>query len=440
MIRNKHIFTILFLILASLSFGQTNLSLEEAIKVAIENNFNLDISDKQIEIAQNNDSWARAGRAPIIDLVGGINNNLVNDQNPASFLQGTYFAGAANVGVNVQWLAYGGGRVKILKSQLEKLVSQEALNKENNVHLLIRDVIQAYRLVQFQEARSFLLQENLKLSKDQLEYEETKRAFGASNSYNITQFEVAYLTDSISWVNQINLIETAKRQLNIVLNNPEYEAFEVTKNFSVSLESLDKEKLHDILNEENYTLKTITTLQELNAINTRLEQSFDKPSVNISAGIGFTENAFKFFADNPNTGLPFELQFANRTNYNVGANASWNLYDGGLQSSNIQNARVQEEITALSFLEAKASLNNQLDLLIENYNSQKDLIALNDEQVKLAEINLEMTQERFKNGQLTSLDFRNVQNQLLLALFNKANSIYDFIVTKSEIDFLVGKY
>ena len=94
----------------------------------------------------------------------------------------------------------------------------------------------------------------------------------------------------------------------------------------------------------------------------------------------------------------------------------------------------------MNILEAKAELNNQLDILIANYDLQRKQIILADQQIQVAQRNLQMTEERFKAGQVTSIDFRNVQVQFLSAAFNKVNTMYNLILAKSEIDYLVGRF
>ena len=119
---------------------------------------------------------------------------------------------------------------------------------------------------------------------------------------------------------------------------------------------------------------------------------------------------------------------------------NYNLYDGGARKTVIESARMQEEIDKLNLIEAKAELNNQLDILIENYNNQKTILDLTESQIQLAQQNLDITEERFKKGQVTSIDYRTVQNQYLNSAFGRARAIYNLLVTKSEIDFLVGTF
>jgi len=79
------------------------------------------------------------------------------------------------------------------------------------------------------------------------------------------------------------------------------------------------------------------------------------------------------------------------------ANVSLNLFDGGNRKASIQNA-------------------------------------------KRATRNFGMTEERFKPRRVSSLSFRDVYSQLLATSFRENSAIFNLILTKSSIDFLVGKY
>jgi outer membrane protein TolC len=438
----KELNSILFIILGMVFnvSAQEVMNLPKAISTGLENNYDIEVADRFILIAENNDSWARAGRGPIIDLNGSFNNNLVNDNNPASFLQGTYYGGSLGTSLNVQWVLFSGGRIKIAKDRLGTLVDQEKLLKNTAIHDLLYNIYQQYYAVLFQQERKEVLQSSLDLSKSRLAYEQERRNFGATNSYNLIQFENAVISDSINLVNQTQSVEIAKRQLYNVLDIEGRGDYAFEDRLSIMPEEIEVERLRKILSEDNYTLKTLEMTAALNQINTKLEEANDRLSVSLSTSVGYNRNGFKFFAENENTGEPFPFIQSNRFNGNVAVNVAYNLYDGGVQKTNIQNAKIQEDIDQVNILAAKMELNNQLDMLIENYNLQKDQVFLADEQIQIASRNLEMTDERFKTGQVTSIDFRNVQVQFLNAAFNKVNTMYNLILAKSEIDYLVGRF
>jgi outer membrane protein TolC len=430
--------SIIILFSSSFACAQEIMGLEKAIALGIENNYGIKINEAAIQIAENNNSWARAGKVPTVDLNGQFNNSAVNDNNPASFLRGTFYRGSISATLDANWVVYNGGRIKITKEQFENLIEQEQLNRQITIHDLLLQITQQYYLVILQQEQLEVLENNFQLSEDRLKYEKAKRDFGASNAYNLIQFENAVLSDSSTLINQELQVETAKRNLYNILDLDGFQNYHFPERLNVTPENIDRDKLMDILSEENYTLRTLEMISSLNRINTRLEEAARKPTINLFASGGVSENAFKYWQDDPLTGEPFELQFSDRFDAAIGANLNWNLYDGGVMKTNIENARLQEQIDVLSYMEAEVELQNQLDILVSNYNNQKQLLELTSKQVDVSQRNLEMTEERFRSGQLTSLDFRNVQTQYLNALFAKVSAIYNLIITKSEMDYLVG--
>ena len=436
----KHIYILFFTLWTMGVAGQETMTLEKALSIGLENNFGIKIADKAIAIAENNNTWARAGKTPTIDLNGSFNNNLVNDNNPASFLQGTYYSGNLGASANANWVLYNGGRIKLNKAQLELAIDQQKLNKSSDINELFRAIYQQYYEVIFQQEQLEVLSQVLSLSQDRLAYEDTKREFGSSNAYNLVQFETAVVTDSNAIVSQLQQVEIAKRNLYNTLDIQGYEDYIFDERLSTNLEPIDPDKLKIALSEDNYTLKSLEMIAALNRLNTGLAEAAKKPTLSVGGSVGYSRNGFKFFADNPNTGDPFPFLFSNRFTGTLNAFLSYNLYDGGVRNDDIQSAKLQEEIDQLSILEARAELNNQLDILVDNYENQLELLAIADRQIQLSNTNLEITEERFKAGLLTSLDYRNVQNQYLNAAFGKVGAIYSLLITKSEIDFLVAKF
>ena len=51
-----------------------------------------------------------------------------------------------------------------------------------------------------------------------------------------------------------------------------------------------------------------------------------------------------------------------------------------------------------------------------------------------------MAEERFKLGQINSLDYRTVQTQYISNALDLVNNMFNLEIVKSEIDWLVGVY
>jgi len=416
------------------------MTLEKAIVIGLENNFRIKIDEQSVKIAENNNTWARAGKGITVDLRGFFNNTLTNNNNPASFLQGNFYNGTLGVAADANWVVYSGGRISIAKDQLALAVDQQRLAQETGIQELFRNVYNSYYAILLQEERLNVLKESFRLSKSRLDYEEIKKDFGSSNSYNILQFASNVLNDSTNVTSQEIQVEIAKRNFYDVLDIVGMGNYIFTESLNTTIEEIDESALKDKLAEENFTLKSLALIAELDVLNTQLADASRKPTISLNGSLGFSENGFKFFKENPATGDPFAFVFGSQANIGLNVNASWSLYDGGVRKANIENAKLQEELTQMNVLEAKVALENQLDILIANYDNQRTLIQMADEQLQLSQQNLSITEERFKAGRLTSLDFRNVQNQYLNAAFNKVNAIYQLILTKTQIDYLVGTF
>jgi len=442
MISNKyqHIITCFLLLVSTTVSAQEEMTLAKAISIAIENNYAIKIAEKSIAVSETNNTWAATGKVPTITLNGDFNNVLINDNNPASFLQGTYYSGSLTGSANANMVVYSGGRFQVAKDQLDLLVSQEKLNKEVNIHELIRAIYQSYNTVLFHQEQLYVLEESYNLSRSNLDYEQIKKEYGQANSLNLIQFRTALLTDSITLVTQQLQVETSKANFYTLLMLSSDSNYSFSEVLSVTDEELEIEKLKAILSENNYTLKSLYVLQDLARLNTKLSKAQRRPTIGVNGGIGIAENAFNFFGDNPFTGMPAELQLSNRISGNLGANLVWDLYDGGVKNQAIQAAQLEEEIAQLNVEQASANLLSELAVLAQNYKTQKNILALTGDQIQLARENLDMVEERFKSGLISSLDFRTVQLQNLNAAFAKVNAIYNLILTKSEIDFLVGKF
>jgi len=433
-------FVFLGMIFSTVVPAQEQMTLEQAIVIGLENNFRIKVARGNVRIALNNNSWATTGKPPTVDLNGSFTSGLNYDTNNFVNPDGVAYNGRISASLDAQWIPFNGGRFEATKDILNKQVSQAELQEDVEANTLFRSITQQYYAVLFEKERLEVLREVLQLSRARIEFERIKKEFGTSNSYNILQFETAAMTDSTNLVSQKVQVEIAKRNLYNTLDLSGNQSYTFPDRLSVESEKLNAEKLKERLSEESFTLKSLMMIDELNRLNSELESRNRKPTLVLGATAGFSETVFKVFKENPQTGEPVPAVFPSNVNIGVSANFNWRLFDGGLALQQQEGARLQTEISKLNLLEAQAELNNQLEILITNYELQQQVLELTDQQINLARRNLEMTMEQFKAGRITSLDYRNVQLQFLNAAFSKVNAIYNLLITKTEIDWLVGVF
>lgn len=430
----------LLTVFSALLMGQQPLTLQQAIADGIKNRHNIQITDKQIEIAEKSNTWARAGKYPTISADINMGNTVTRENNQASFLRGQFYVGSLTPSINLNWTLYNGGLTGATKENLEMNVALQKQLGTNIVQQTIQEIHQAYYSVLLQESRLNTLAVVKDLSRDRLDYEKARRTFGVSNAFSLIQFEDSYLADSASYVLQSNQVVVARRTLFQAMNVQVTEDYyQLADPLEIIAADMNREELEKQLLESNPDLNILDINQRIAAINTKVEQSINKPVISFNSGLSGAYTAFKVFADDPNTGEPFATRTGDTYRLTANISATYNLWDGGLRKQNIENARLQQEIASLDILQATASLKTQLNILVDNYNNQLAQLNILDAQLENATLNLEISEERLRSGQINSLDYRAIQNAYTNVSFSRVNAIYNLLSIRADIAYLVGE-
>ena len=140
----KTILLLLSITFSSLFIAQDSLflSLSDAIKIGLKQNYEIQISKKNVEINKLLNTWGEAGLLPSINLSGSQDNTLSDQsKNPTSFIQELLQSNSLNGGIALNWTLFNGFNVKANKIKLEQLVEQSegtaSLVVENTIHGII---------------------------------------------------------------------------------------------------------------------------------------------------------------------------------------------------------------------------------------------------------------------------------------------------------------
>ena len=174
--------TIYFYILLLLSvfcnnaFAQQNLSLSEAIELGLKNNYQIEIAQRNVEIAQNNNVWKATGRFPTVNFSLSNENTFSGQNNPAGFLREfNSLSGGLAGNVNASYTIFDGYTYRINKNRLATLEAQSLGNVQVAIENTVQTIILAYYNVSIQIQNIATIQELLELSRDRIEYQEVKR-------------------------------------------------------------------------------------------------------------------------------------------------------------------------------------------------------------------------------------------------------------------------
>ncbi len=447
MIRNLIAFGLISCLHVFTGYSQDSLSLLSAIKLGLENNFDIQIENSNIKIAENNNSWGEAGRLPSLNIDVNQNNSITNNIKTVSPFQsqGKTISNSLTPSMTLNWTIFNGFKANITKSRLATLQQETAGNASIVIANNLQSIILGYYLVLLERDRLSLLEKSLELSRDKYQYIKVKKELGSVVTTDLLLEENNYLTDSINFLNQELVVKNALRNLNVLLGeNDVKKNYQFTDSLTVDVINYDYENLQHKMTANNVDLKKQYLTQQILAVDKKMSMADRYPNLGFRAGYSYTRSR----VDLSNAGFPSEdgsirpgpAQSLSAVNDNVFANftLSFNLFNGGKINRAIQNAIISEDIGNVRIERLKNSLDRDLVNALDQYNVRAQLLGINKRQEDAAELNLSISEDRFKSGSINSFDFRTVQNNFISAGFAKLQSVYNMIDAQVTLMRLTG--
>lgn len=442
--KTGNIILILFLSVFSGVFGQENfLTKDDAIALALENNFGIKVAKNQIEIANNNQGILNSGYLPT--LSGTASAAYSRDDSTIEF-PGQFNADNSpradvnldkaeaqryNSSLNLNYTLFDGlGRLYNYKSlkeeyQLSQLQARETI--ENTMLQLFSVYFQVARLSE----NSNVLKQALQISKDRYNRAEYAFEYGQNTKLDILNAQVDVTNDSIAMLTIEQQLVNAKRDLNVVLNQNLNETFQV----DTLVQFIPRLQLDDYLLQaltNNVAVLQTEKNLKINEYDIKVIKSGYLPRLGMTGSYGWNLNQSAASAFFPGTN--------NATN-NLGlsANLTWNLFDGGSTTVRVRNSKIayanQEILKKQVELEVDRDIQNAKAI----YDNLLKVFEIQEQNVITNQNNFERSKEQFQLGRITSIEFRQAQINLLNASTNKNLAKYDAKLAELQLLQLTGQ-
>jgi outer membrane protein len=403
--------------------AQEALTLSGALERALENNYGLIISRAGNEIAGINNNPGTAGRYPSIGFDAANTDSY-------DLISSTY-SGRFTAVVGLNWVLFDGFRVNITKEKLENLESLSEGRLGVIVESTIEDVILGYYTVLLQEEQLKVLETVMQLSKDRYDYELDRKSLGGSVTYNVLQAQNVYLTDKANYMNQEVVVRNNVRNFNFLLG----ESPNTQWNFSELFEADTSEyTLADLLSKmkaSNQILKNQYTNLMLMENETSLKRANYSPTISLGTGLDLSESWWSSTAGSDNN--------RNLSPYG-NLRLSYNIYSAGVRKRSVEIARIYEEMAQVEIAEMEHALTNELFNLADYYGVRVELLNVANENMAAAELNLSISEEKYRSGVINSFNFRDVQLIYLNAALRRLQSVYNLIDSKTRLTRITGGF
>lgn len=445
------------------AFSQDTLSLSRAIQIGLRNNFNIEIERQNISIAKNNNNWGQAGALPTINFITNATNSIVQRKPANPFaVAGRNISNSVPPQLDVQFVLFDGFLIRYNKQRLEELEKLSYGNATFVMETAVQSIILGYYQALLEKERLQVFEVTQSLSKERYNYVKLRKELGGAITFDVLQEQNNYLTDSANVLRQQIVYKNSLRNLNLLLSE------EITKNYTL-VDSLVHESepynyndLRAKMVSSNTNLQNQFINQELLRNATQIQRSNLSPSLILNMGAtssldrlnakfrpsegGTPVRSFVGNVDDANQ-TPvyydtFQPEYITQTGYSYGAyanlNLRWTIFQGGQIRRGIENARIQEKIGALTTNQLKLSLENDLLVNYDQYNLRQQLVSISQTKLKAAELNLSLANERYKNGALSAIDLRIVQENFRNAAVENFVAIYSSIESRVALVRLTG--
>ncbi|MEO6039645.1 MAG: TolC family protein, partial [Saprospiraceae bacterium] len=228
-------------------------------------------------------------------------------------------------------------------------------------------------------------------------------------------------------INQQTATAVTKRSLNRLLVRASDTPFEVDENLVLTYQP-DRNALLEKIMAQNPTLVALQKTAEVAALLVDQNRTLHKPRI---TGIGQlsaqrADNGAGFTVSNTQAGL------------SLGASLVVPLYTGGDLRRQVEVSQLAAQQSLLRVEAQRMAVETDLDNQIALFQTQQQVLVLEEENVRNARENLNVSTERFRLGQTTGLEIQTAQNTLEQALSRRNLVLYNLKVAELQLRFLAG--
>jgi outer membrane protein TolC len=403
------------------------LNLEKAIMIGLEKNYGVKIAVNNVLLADY-DKQIGFGTSflPIVNAVYTQNYSVEDvEQLFATSSSPNEILGAKSDTENFTVSAIYGFNPEAVVTlrRLGKLTEISELDAKVAVENLVAAVSSAYYRLVLELQRQKVLEKTLEFSKSRLGIAEARYELGGAGKRDFLTAQVDYNTDLSLSVNQEQVIQTARINLNELLALAPSDEF-VVKDTILITENLRMEDLLEnaYLNNKQFL---VTQRQENVAfLQLRELQAQRLPSFNLNGA--YANNTF-----NSQAGFLLQNQ---RQGFNYGANITLNLFSGFTLNKRIQSAKVARYNAELALDLYQIQMTSDIHRAYTAYENSKRLLEIERKNYEVAVENTDIALERFRLGIANYLEFRDAQVNLLTAEDRLISSLFN--IKESEIELL----
>ena len=400
--------SIIFLTFFSNAGAQVVYGLKDCIGIGLEKNFSILIARNNEIISDNNYTVGNAGYLPKLDVTsrygGTVNNTTQNLITGGQDITNGAQATAASASASLGWTIFNGFSVKTTYKKLNELKQLGQLSTQ----LTIENYISTLLTVYYAYIQQVRLVDNLKyavtLSKERLRIDEERYLLRSNSKLQLLQSRVYLNADSSRLSQQIEALRATQIRLNELMAVDDMGTQFILKDTAIDVKpDLIFEKLLGETLASNTSLQIASKNKLISEYDYKLVVSRAYPYLNLSTGYGYILST--------SSTSSYKNQITDGATY--GLTLGINIFDGFNTRREIKNSAISIKSVELRYSEIEQGVKADLLTIYSAYKNNLRLINLEEQNLETATENQIIAIERYKLGDLSGIDLREVQKSFL---------------------------
>jgi outer membrane protein TolC len=409
------------------------LSYQQVVAMALESNYDIQIAQNNKRIATKQNTLGNAGFLPKMDIVstGNLATNNTNQKfaNGLEVNQGNVQSNALNAGAYLSWTIFDGMKMFATKERLNLLAQQGELGLKLQVENTIQEVTILYYQIVKQEQLIKGIDAAMAVSEERIKIADKKKALGSGSNVEVLQAKLDLNAQKSNLIAQKYVLNEYKSNLLLLLKLDANKSFIVDSTFAFEgLQSMEEIKAQvDQMNTAiRFADKNVLITQQ----NVKELQSQRFPSLGLTSNYLFSrsQNEAGFALFNQNLGL------------NTGFTFSWNLFNGLRTSNQIRIAKMQNLNASLEVERTRLNQFSAAQIAYTRWLGDKEILLLEEENIKLAAQSLQITTERLRLGLGNFLETKESQSSYEAAITRLVNARYNLKQSETILKKLTGAF
>ncbi len=433
----KRIFIITILFAVSAIAQNKVLTLDDCVRLGMENSNELKISKAKVESSDAKMTEANSYLLPQLKFQASYMrlSNIPPTEISLDFLPhpvqiSPTILNNYNLKLSLQQPLFTGFKLWSVKSVAKN--NYQASNYEydkdlNEAAFKIQNVFWNYYKA---EQIKKLINENLRLTQKHLEDTKNFMERNLATRNDLLKLQVQYSNTELQLIEAENNVDIARSNLNKQLNLPLEAGTEIESGkIDTSFNDLN---LKDLINEAH------ANRNDLKSLEYRLEAS-DKGI--IAANAGWYPSIYlvgDYYYSKPNQRI-FPAQDKFKDTWDVGVSLQWDIWNWGFTSSQSTQAEQQKVQVEASLSQLKDAVELEVYQSFLTYKRAQDKIRVSRLTVDQANENYRITQQKYEQQLATSTDLIDAEVSLLQAKTSLTTSLVDYQIAKVKLNKSVGQ-